>query len=55
MSTKEIIGMNIRRLRIKSNRSQEDFANEVYIRAYYYGQIERGTANPTVDVLEKNR
>ncbi|MCD8391574.1 MAG: helix-turn-helix domain-containing protein [Firmicutes bacterium] len=53
MSTKETIGRNIRRLRTKSNRSQEDFANEIYISAYYYGRIERGTANPTIDILER--
>lgn len=52
MNTKEKLAINIRRIRKLRNFSQEDFANEIGISPFYYGEIERGRANPTVVMLE---
>lgn len=47
----ETIGFNVRKRRMSCKYAQEDFANEIGVSPYYYGKIERGTANPTVKIL----
>lgn len=52
--TLKSIGDNIRRLRIfKGHKNMEDFANLVMINKDYYGGIERGQQNFTIEKLIK--
>lgn len=51
MQITKMIGINIRKRRRLCKYAQEDFANEIGLSPYYYGMIERGQANPTVNVL----
>jgi transcriptional regulator with XRE-family HTH domain len=47
------LGSNIRRLRKEKGWSQEQFADEAGIHRTYISDLERGSRNPTVRVLEK--
>ena len=47
------LGMRIRYLRKQKNMSQEDLALECGINKNYLSDLERGTRNPTVKVMEK--
>jgi transcriptional regulator with XRE-family HTH domain len=49
----QIFGTNVRRLRKERGLSQEALADEVELAVTYVGQIERGTRNPTLDVVER--
>ncbi|MDY3971868.1 MAG: helix-turn-helix transcriptional regulator [Clostridia bacterium] len=51
MCIEETIGTNIRHRRKELHFAQEDFAYEIGLSPYYYGRIERGKANPTIQVL----
>ena len=46
-----IIGSNIRRVRKNQKREQLDVAVEAGIDVSYFARIERGMANPTLEVL----
>ncbi len=46
-------GERLRALRKERGLSQEEVALRAEITPSYYGQLERGTANPTVSILEK--
>ncbi len=46
-------GEKLRKLRKERGLSQEEVALRAEITPSYYGQLERGTANPTVSMLEK--
>ncbi len=46
-------GERLRKLRKERGLSQEEVAMRADITTSYYGQLERGTANPTVLLLEK--
>lgn len=46
-------GERLRELRQKCGFTQEEVALRADITTSYYGQIERGTANPTIGMLEK--
>lgn len=46
-------GERLRALRKECGLSQEEVALRADITPSYYGQLERGTANPTVSMLEK--
>lgn len=46
-------GERLRKLRKERGLSQEEVALRADITPSYYGQLERGTANPTVSMLEK--
>lgn len=46
-------GERLRELRKQRGLSQEEVAFRANITPSYYGQLERGTANPTVSMLEK--
>ena len=48
---KEIVAMNIRRLRRDRGWTQEDLADRVGLSARYVGQIERAQASMTISVL----
>lgn len=47
------LGMRIRYLRKQKNMSQEDLALECGVNKNYLSDLERGTRNPTVKVMEK--
>jgi transcriptional regulator with XRE-family HTH domain len=51
MGWKEIVGTNIRTVRADKDLSQEEIAHRVNISTTYYGQVERGTRNVTIEVL----
>lgn len=46
-----IIGKRMRKIRDNQNRDQVVVAEEAGIDTSYYARIERGEANPTLDVL----
>ena len=45
------LGLNIRRLRKARRLTQEDVADKAELNASYYGRIERGEINVTLDTL----
>ena len=53
MTLLQKIGLNIKRMRKESRFSQEWLANEAGISPTYLRSIERGVANPTINILDK--
>ena len=53
MRAREIVGWNVRRLRVARGVSQERLAFDSGVDRSYVGGLERGEMNPTVDVLER--
>ena len=53
MRGRDIIGRNIRRIRVERSISQERLAFDAGVDRSYLGGMERGEENPTVDVLDK--
>lgn len=53
METKKLIGMRIKELRKKQLLSQEQFAEKADINSKHLSRMERGTENPTLDMLIK--
>jgi len=53
MSTKELIGVRLKRLRQRRKLSQEALAEKVGISSKYVSSIERGKENPTLDIMIK--
>ncbi len=47
----KLIGSNIRRLRKQAELTQEDVADRANLNASYYGRIERGEINVTLETL----
>ena len=52
METRQIIGWNLRRLRVAKGFSQEKLALEAAIDRAYVGRVERAKENVTVSTLE---
>jgi len=52
MDAKQIIGWNLRLLRVERGLSQERLALEAQIDRSYVGRVERGMENVTVSTLE---
>ena len=52
-NTKELLGKRIRSLRRMADLSQEQLAEKAGLSYKYLGEVERGKANVTVDILEK--
>ena len=48
----QLIGNNIRKLRIGRNLTQETFSEAIGISVSYLGQLERGQRNPSISTLE---
>ncbi len=48
---KDIVAINVRRLRLERGWTQEDLAEQVGLSARYVGQIERAQASMTITVL----
>lgn len=53
MRLAQIFGQNVRRVRQEKGMTLEALAHEVGLAYTYVGQIERGTRNPTLDVVER--
>lgn len=53
MNIYQILGKNIKALRIQKNISQEKLALLSYINTTYASKIERGIANPSIKILRK--
>jgi len=53
MDIRELVGLNIRRLRKEKGWSQEDLAFETGLHRTYISGVERGIRNPTVLILDK--
>jgi transcriptional regulator with XRE-family HTH domain len=53
MDVRKRLGSNIKRLRKEKGISQEELADLVGVHRTYESDIERGTRNPSILVLEK--
>lgn len=53
MNEKKLIGQRIKELRKRKGYSQEKFAEKAETSPNYLSRIERGTENPTLDMLIK--
>jgi len=53
MDTKKLIGMRIKEIRRSKGLSQEQLAEKADINSKYLSRMERGTENPTLDMLIK--
>ncbi len=53
MNARELVAWNIRRIRVHREISAEILAADAGVDRAYMSQIERGIANPTIDVLER--
>ena len=53
MDVRRRVGLNVKRLREASGRSQEEFAFDAGLHRTYVSGVERGVRNPTLTVLEK--
>jgi transcriptional regulator with XRE-family HTH domain len=53
MNARELVGWNIRRIRVGQGISTDTLAADANVDRVYCNRIERGFANPSVDVLEK--
>lgn len=52
MKARSLVGMNLRRLRVARGLSQEALGLSAGCEPSYVGRVERGTENPSVDLLE---
>jgi transcriptional regulator with XRE-family HTH domain len=50
---KQRLGSNVRWLRQEQGWSQEDYADRADIHRTYVSDIERGSRNPTITIVEK--
>jgi transcriptional regulator with XRE-family HTH domain len=53
MNARELVAWNVRRLRVLRGISSERLAAESGVDRSYLSRLERGVANPTIDVLER--
>jgi len=53
MQGRELVGRNVRRIRVAKHISQERLAFDSGVDRSYLGGLERGEENPTVDVLDR--
>jgi transcriptional regulator with XRE-family HTH domain len=53
MNARELVAWNVRRIRVLRGISSERLAAASGVDRAYVSRIERGVANPTVDVVEK--
>ena len=53
MRGRELVGKNIKRLRVSQGVSQEQLAFDAAIDRSYLGGIERSDENPSLDTLDK--
>lgn len=48
----QVIGQNLKEVRLQRKLTQLELAKNAHINVSYYGEIERGTANLSVETLE---
>lgn len=53
MDVKERFGRNVRRRRLELGISQEELAHEAESNRTYISDVERGTRNPSIEVVER--
>ena len=53
MNARELVAWNIRRIRVLRGISSETLAARAGVDRSYAGRLERGVANPSIDVLER--
>ena len=53
MRGRELVGLNLRRIRVEREISQERLAFDSSVDRSYLGGLERGEENPTVDILDR--
>lgn len=53
MRGRDLVGLNLRRLRIERDVSQERLAFDSGVDRFYLGGMERGEENPTIDILDR--
>ena len=53
MRGRDLVGANLRRLRVERHISQERLAFDAGVDRSYVGGMERGEENPSVDVLDE--
>lgn len=53
MRGRQLVGLNLRRLRVEQAISQERLAFDSGVDRSYLGGVERGDENPTVDILDR--
>lgn len=53
MEARALVAWNLRRLRVAKGLSQDDLAYASQVERAYVGHLERGTKNPTVDLLQR--
>jgi transcriptional regulator with XRE-family HTH domain len=53
MNARELVAWNVRRLRVLRGISSERLAADAGVDRSYTSRLERGVANPSVDVVEK--
>jgi transcriptional regulator with XRE-family HTH domain len=52
MDARKIVGLNLKRIRVEQNITQERLALEAVIDRAYVGRVERGMENVTIDRLD---
>lgn len=53
MRGRDLVAANVRRIRVALGVSQERLAIDAGVDRSYLGGVERGEANPTIDVLDR--
>lgn len=53
MTGRELVAVNVRRIRVAQGVSQERLAFDSGVDRSYLGGVERGEENPTVDILDR--
>jgi len=53
MDIRKKVGRNVRKFRLENGWSQEDLAFACELHRTYISDVERGTRNPTIVVLDK--
>jgi transcriptional regulator with XRE-family HTH domain len=53
MRGRELVGRNVRRIRVAKGIAQERLAIDAGVDRSYLGGVERGEENPTIDILDR--
>ncbi|MBO9581443.1 MAG: helix-turn-helix transcriptional regulator [Sphingobium sp.] len=53
MRGRKLVGINVKRLRVERDISQERLAFDSGVDRSYLGGVERGEENPTIDILDR--
>lgn len=53
MDARQIVGWNVRRIRVERGLTIEDLAGEAGVDDSFIGRLERATVNSSIDTLEK--